>query len=345
MNQNKVIITGGSGLIGSHVAEYFCEKGLNVFCGIRSSSDTSFLKTLPVHLTEFDIHNTESLKAAFQGAECVIHTAGLVNDWSHFDDFYNTNVTGTLNVLKACHHNHIDNVIITGSVASYGEEDSMVVKSEESPYKPNYKYFLGKLVPSRMNHYRVSKSLATQEAIKYAETRGMNLTVLEPVWVYGEREFSSGFYEYMKVVKHGVPCMPGSKKNKFHVIYARDLARAYHLTYLKKPAGVNRIIIGNTNRDLMDNIYKMFCKEMCVKKPANIPRYLIYPFGLLLELMAAVFQSGKPPLLTRARVNMLYDNIEYSTVKARRQLGFANEYSLQEGIRNTVNWYKLNKLI
>ena len=345
MNQNKVIITGGTGFIGSHVAGYFCEEGLNVYCGIRSSGDTSFLKTLPVHLIEFDIHNTESLKAAFQGAECVIHTAGLSNDWSCYDDFYETNVIGTLNVLKACHHNNINDVIITGSVSSYGEENSFVVKNEESPYKPIYKYFLGNVVPSRMNHYRVSKALATQEAIKYAETRGMNLTVLEPVWVYGEREFSSGFYEYMKVVKHGVPCMPGSKKNKFHVIYAKDLARAYHLTYLKKPAGVNRIIIGNTNRDLMDNIYNMFCKEMGVKKPVNIPRYLIYPFGLLLELMAELFQSVKPPLLTRARVNMLYDNIEYSTAKARRQLGFANEYSLEEGIKNTVNWYKLNKLI
>ncbi|MCK5838655.1 MAG: SDR family NAD(P)-dependent oxidoreductase [Bacteroidales bacterium] len=345
MNQNKVIITGGTGFIGSHVAEYFCREGINVFCGIRSSSEPSFLKTLPVHLIEFDIHNTESLKAAFQGAKCVIHAAGLVNDWSSFDDFYKTNVTGTLNVLKACYHNHINDVIITGSISSYGEEDSLVVKSEGSPYKPIYNYFLENVVPSRMNHYRVSKSLATQEAIKFAETRGMNLTILEPVWVYGEREFTSGFYEYMKVVKHGIPCMPGSKKNKFHVIYARDLARAYYLAYLKKPAGVNRIIIGNTNRDLMERIYTLFCNEMSVKKPANIPRYLIYPFALLLELMAALFQSKKPPLLTRARLNMLYDNIEYSTVKASRQLGFENEYSLEEGIKNTVRWYKHNKLI
>ena len=258
-NSHTVFLTGATGFIGSHVAEYFCNRGVDVFCGVRPTSDISFLKTLPVKIGIIDLQDKESLVRGIDKAGFVIHTAGLVNDWSSYQKFYDTNVIGTRNLMNACVSSGKQNLIITGTNASYGEEDSPEFKNEESPDKPHYPYFLEKLMPSRLNHYRVTKHMATIEAVQIAQENHMNLTVLEPVWVYGEREFSSGFYEYMKVVSGKVPFFPGCKTNRFHVIYARDLARAYFLAYEKRPAGVNRIIIGNEHIDLMDRIYSLFC--------------------------------------------------------------------------------------
>lgn len=345
MNADRVFLTGATGFIGSHVAEYFCSKGVEVCCGVRPTSDLSFLKSLPVTFSTMDLLDRESVRRAIDNADFVIHTAGLVNDWSSYSEFYEANVTGTRNLVHACIEAGVRNVIVTGSSASYGEEDSAFVKSEESPENPRYCYFLERTIPNRLNFYRVTKHMASREAETIARENNINLTVLEPVWVYGEREFSSGFYEYMKVADNGIPFLPGSIKNHFHVVYAGELARAYYQTFLKRPVGVDRILIGNIRIDRMNAIYTLFCKEMGVRKPRNMPKSVAYPCGLVLELVAELFKSKNPPLLSRSRVNMMYDNIQYSTLKAEKLIGFRAELPIEKGIARTVQWYRENNLI
>ena len=345
MNRNRVILTGASGFIGSHIAQYFFEKNVEVACLVRKTSSVEFLKKLPVKIVYGNIRDFNSLKNILKDSDCVVHTAAFAKDWGKYEDFYETNVTGTLNVLRACRNNGINNIIITGSISSYGEENSSEIKNEESPDNPQYNYFLEKIFPSCMNFYRVTKSLATKQAINFAKNNNLNLTVIEPVWVYGEREFSTGFYEYMKTVKTGLPFFPGCKKNKFHVVYARDLARAYYLAFRKGLSGVHKIIVGNKESEYMDTIYSTFCKELGIKKPVNIPKSIVYPIGFLMEFFAQLFNLKSPPLLTRSRVNMFYDNIEYSTKKAQGILLFTNKYTLKEGIKRTVKWYRDNNLI
>ena len=342
---NKTLITGAAGFIGSHVTRLFCEKGVNPVCYIKKTSDTKFIRNLPVEILYGDILDLEGLNSAMKNVETVIHIAALSKDWGKYRDFYNINIEGTLNVLRAGVARGVKYFIITGTISSYGEENSSQVKDENFPYNSHYPYFMDKLFPSKMNYYRDTKALSTKQAIDYAQSENLNLTVVEPVWVYGEHEFHTGFYEYMKIAKSGIPFMPGSKKNKFHVIYVRDLAQAYYQAYIKRPAGISRFIIGNRKRIYMDRIYELFCSEMGVRKPGILPKYLVYPFAFVMELLYTVLAIKHPPLLTRGRVNMLYDNIEYSTRKAREELLFVNKYSIEEGIKKTIQWYKQNKLI
>jgi nucleoside-diphosphate-sugar epimerase len=342
----KVIITGAAGFIGSHIAEYFYAKDINVTCYVKKSSSLQNIKNLPVDIIYGDINDLHSLKETFRGADFVIHAAAIVKDWgADYNTFYRINVLGTLNVLKACHENNIKDIIITGSIASYGEESSFVLKNEESSYNSHHKYFLDRIFPCKMNYYSDSKAAATKESVKYAGEKGLNLTIIELSWVYGEREFNTGFYEYMKTVKTKIPLLPGSKKNKFHVIYAGDLARAYYLAFHKRLTGINRIIVGNRESDNMNEMYSIFCKELGIRKPYNLPRMFSYPIGFLLELYYTLFHIKSPPLLTRGRVDMFYNNIEYSTEKARKILSFTNEYTLEEGIKKTVKWYKDNSYL
>lgn len=344
MGNLKVLITGATGFIGSHVAWIFCENGIEPTCLVRKTSDLSNIKELPISLRYGDITNPQSLIEAFRGVDFVIHTAALVSDWGRYDLFNKTNVTGTLNVLQACVANKIKHVIITGSNAVYGEEDSKIVKNEEAPYNSHYPYFADKIFPCKLNYYRDTKAQAKKTAITYAKANNLNLTILEPVWVYGERELNTGFLHYLQAAKN-FPYLPGSNSNKFHVIYARDLARAYLLAFQKRLTGINSIIIGNQEIVLKDEINNLFCQYAGIKKPINAPKSISYPIGFILEAVYAILKIKKPPLLTRGRVNLFYDNIEYSTAKAKELLGFTSEYSLNEGIRKTVQWYKQRKII
>jgi nucleoside-diphosphate-sugar epimerase len=343
--KNKILITGAAGFIGGHVVEYFCKKQENIICLVKKTSDISYIKSLSVNIIYGDILNINSMKKAMDEAKTVIHIAGLAKDWGEYEDFYNINVEGTLNVLKACVISGIKQIIITGSISSYGEEDSSEIKDETYPFDSHYKYFLDRIFPSKMNFYRNTKAICTKKAIEYANSKDINLTIIEPVWVYGEHEFNTGFYDFMKEAKSGIKFMPGSKKNKFHVVYAKDLAKAYYLAYIKGEIGINRYIIGNSQADYMHKLYNQFCKELEVKKPHSINKLFTYPLGFLSELIYTIFSKKSPPVLTRGRVNMFYDNIEYSTKKAKKHLNFVNDYSLEEGVKNTVLWYKNNNLI
>lgn len=324
---SKIVITGGGGFIGSHIVEYF-----------KSMKEDIVLVTRK----EADIRDREALLKAFQGADWVIHNAAMAKDWGHYRDFYENNVEGSLNVLWACKQNSIDKVIMTGSCSVYGEENCVYTKSEEHSKDSHYPYFMDEWFPCAMNHYRDTKRIASDFAISFAESENINLTILDPVWVYGENEFHTGFYEYLKAVKDGMPIMMGSKENKFHVIYAKDLARAYYLAYQRDMKGINRFIIGNEQADYMDDLYRLFCEKAGLKKPMNVSKWMMYPIGFLMEFFHTSFGIQSPPLLTRGRVNMFYDNIQYLTKKANDVLGFQCEYSLERGIENTVAWYKEN---
>lgn len=345
MNKNGVMITGATGFIGSHITREFCENHVRVGCLIRNDSSLSNLEGLSVELKTGDIRNIEELTSAFSGYDWVIHNAAKVADWGDYKEFYQTNVVGTVNVLTACVRAGIKNILITASNSVYGEENCSVAKDEQSPYNSHYPYFGDRLFPCKLNYYRDTKALAKKEALAFGVKHDLNLTILEPVWVYGERELNTGFYEYLKTAKAGIPFVPGTKQNKFHVIYARDLARAYFLAYTKQLTGIHSILVGNERPENMDKIYKLFCTEAGLKKPRNLPKALVYPAAFLMELLFTLFNSPNPPLLTRGRVNMFYDNIEFSVEKARQVLGFKNSFSLEEGVRRTVLWYKQQDLI
>jgi len=343
---NKVIITGAAGLIGSHVAEYFMSKGISPVCVIRKHSNAEFLKSIGVDIMYADITHPDELNSVFaSGADAVIHTAAMVGDWGKFQQFYDVNVSGTMNVLRAAKLNNINNLIITGSVSCFGEVDSAAVISESNPYNSHYNYFLDKIFPSALNYYRDTKAESMLKAKEYAKENNMNLTILHPGWVYGEREFHTGFYDFLKMVKDGMFLLPGSKNNKFHSIYARDLAKIYFLAYRKKLTGVNEFLAVAPAAEYQSKIFNLFFEKAQLKPPHQLPKAVMYPAGFLLELFYTLFKIKQPPPISRGRVNIFYDNIEYSSEKLMRELGFTPDYSLEESIEKTVNWYKQNNYL
>jgi nucleoside-diphosphate-sugar epimerase len=340
----NVLITGATGFVGSGVAEIFCENNYKVGCLARADSNLQNIADLPVEIRYGDITQKETLASALDGYDRVVHIAAYADNWGDYSRFFKVNVDGTLNILRACLEKGITDIIVTSSTAVYGEENSKIVKNEQSPQNSHYCYFADKLMPSKANFYRDTKAISKQKAIEFAEANKINLTVIEPVWVYGERG-GVPFYMYLREVKNGRPFFPGSKRNQFHVVYTRDLARAYLLAFKKRLPGINCFIIGNRQAESMDHAFGLFCREAGFKKPKNIPKFIVYPIAFVSEALFMLFNSKNPPSATRDAINTLYDNNEFSVEKAAKELGFTNEYSLKEGIKRTVEWYKEHNFI
>ena len=137
---DKILLTGATGFIGSHVLEVLMAAGLPVIAFVRPQADLSRVCALKAELRYGDIRDLASICEAVRGCTQVVHTAGVVKDWGAREEFVETNVTGTLNVLEACRHEGISHAIMTGSISSYGEEDSREVKDETSSYRSHYSY-------------------------------------------------------------------------------------------------------------------------------------------------------------------------------------------------------------
>ena len=337
----KIFVTGGTGFIGSHLIRELVKQNYRVKALIRKNSNLQFISGYNIDKVVGDLRNLKIIVNAMQDCDTVIHTAAMARDWGREKDFYDINVKGTKNILKAIKKNNIKALIHLSTNAVLGEEDCMKPKDENAPYNCKYPYFLSNFWESDMNHYRCSKMVAEKETISFCRKNGINLAVLRPVWVYGPREFHSGPYYFCEYILGGIRLLQGKRTNKFHVIYVKDLVRIIKKVFEKQPEGINIYNIGSDYVPTMDEFWRLFCKYLNVKPPIYLPKFLTYSIGLAMEASFKIFRSKESPDLTRARVAMGYDNNIYDVSKIHREFEF-KETPLDKGIKTTVRWWRRN---
>jgi nucleoside-diphosphate-sugar epimerase len=307
---------------------------------VRPSADIRFIRRYPIEIMHGDLAEGSFDPAQMQAFDTIVHAGGKVGDWGDYQDFYRTNVLGSLALFDATRHD--SGFIHISSNAVLGEEDEAQAKAEDAERRPVLEYAGENLLPSAMNHYRLSKAVAEMLLIARAKQAGRRLTVIRPVWVFGPREFNAGPYEYCKTVKSGVPVMPGCDSNRFHTIYAGDLARIVAKVSENIKAGINIYNVGNPQVERMADYWSAFCAAMGVKAPRHIPKWLLYPPAMLMEAVCSLIGTAEPPLFTRARVYMFYASNVYNVSKVLEDYDIDKFTSLEKATRVTVRWWRMN---
>lgn len=174
----NVIITGGAGFIGKHLASYLLEKGFTVtvfdnFSNSKKKSTTSF--DYSVKTIKGDITDIQSITNATKKQDCMIHFTAKISvedSMRNPSETFRINVDGTKNVLEACKKNSVNKLIVTSSAAVYGEGTRGIKLSESSKIKP-------------MSPYGESKAMMEQEIRQFASKYEINYTILRLFNVYG----------------------------------------------------------------------------------------------------------------------------------------------------------------
>ncbi|MBV9454001.1 MAG: NAD-dependent epimerase/dehydratase family protein, partial [Rubrobacter sp.] len=99
-NRERVLITGATGFVGSHLAEAFVDAGYRVRCGARTTSDTRWISGLPVELVPLSLSGSDGLNGALNGADVVIHAAGITRARQE-EDYFLVNAEGTRRLAEA----------------------------------------------------------------------------------------------------------------------------------------------------------------------------------------------------------------------------------------------------
>lgn len=170
----KVLLTGGSGFIGGKLAKKLVNKKYNVRSLVRNSSNVDELKELGVELYYGDLSNIETLRSATKSVEVVYHCAALVSDWGRNEDFYETNVQGTRNLLDTCIQNDVSRFIYLSTTDAVWQYEHHLNIDEDYPYPKKYKH-----------PYCETKAYSERLLLEYINRGDLNGGILRPCWVWG----------------------------------------------------------------------------------------------------------------------------------------------------------------
>lgn len=214
----RAFLTGGSGLLGSHLAAHLREQGHVVVALRRPESDTRFLRDIGCDLVDGDVRAAPAtLAALMDGCTHLVHAAGLVYAGGSWPAIHAVNVEGTRNVLEAAASAGIGHAVHISSVTVYGTVERPV--DETSPIDTD--------IPTS-DLYARSKREGEQVARSVEAQRGLPVTVLRPSAVYGERDRLMAL-RIASMVRWPVAIVLGSGGNTIPTVYAGNVAVAIRL--------------------------------------------------------------------------------------------------------------------
>lgn len=326
----RVFLTGGTGLIGSHVAEQLRRRDDQVIALVRSTSDTAHLERAGCTLLTGDILDPPEVQAErMRGADAVVHCAARVFMGGSRSTFLRENVEGTEHVLGAAAV-AAPRVVHLSSVAVYAGLPMDRALTEERWTEAD---------PDRQNAYAASKHLSERAAWRIHETGAIRLTTLRPSVVYGERDRAATPIMIRYATLPVVPLLAGGRLS-LPLVYAGNVAAGV-LAALDRPASIGRAYNLALDeparaRELVPWIGEALgTRRPRISIPAALPRAL----AAALEALSAVLPLAGRGGLRRAIRSLTTDN-PYDSSRARLELGWTSHVPHREAIRRTLAWWR-----
>jgi nucleoside-diphosphate-sugar epimerase len=320
----KVLVTGATGFIGSHLVEALVQRGAQVRCLVRDKKHLGWVKDFPVEFVVGNCQEKHSLKKAVNDIDQVFHLAGAtiaVKEKTYFE----VNALGTENLVKACIKNnprlnkfiHISSQAAAGPCLSGGKKNETDACIPVSPY---------------------GKSKLMGEQLALSHSRELPLLILRPCAVYGPRD--KGFHTLFKCLSRNInPCLFGIDQH-ISMCHVQDIVRAILLAANTSSENGAIFFISDGQDYRMAEIGDIFTQAMKISAlRLSIPKQILFGMAFLAECFSRV--SGKPSIMNRGKATeMIQQNWVCDIAKARTLLGFDPRISLARGAESTVAWYK-----
>lgn len=331
----KAVITGGTGFIGSRLVERLVEKGYEVRCLVRKSSQVETLKKLGVELCYGDLLDHESLRNLTKGGDLVYHLAAMVTDWGSKRDFYGMNVEATRVLLEASKDSRAKGFIYMSSSTVVWKSDFWEVHDindidEGYPYPEKYN-----------DYYNETKAEAERFVMGFHERTGLETIVLRPsnVWGAGDRVILP---RIALAAKKGILFPMGSGHRWVSPCHVDNLVHALVLSAESNSRGGNIYFINDGVRiEHIEFLSKLLAAVGIQWAPKfTIPYSIAYGVAYAMETIFKLVKSKNPPVLTRFAVAALAGSRSYSIEKAKREIGYKPIVNMDEGLRQLADWIK-----
>lgn len=305
----KYLITGGAGFIGSHLVQTLASQGN--FVRVLDNFDTGSRETLQsldaeFELVEGSVADAACVRRAVQGVDYVLHQAARGSVPRSVEDpmgTHDANITGTLQVLIAARDAGVRRVVCASSSSVYGE-------TLELPKRET-------MTPSPLSPYALSKLALEHYCGVFARVYGLETVALRYFNVYGPRQNPN--LQYAAVIPIFIAQMLRGKRC---VIYG-DGEQTRDFTYVADCVRAN--LLACKAPGASGKVYNIACgRQTSVME--------------LHSRLSSVLRSGLDPLFERARTGDVKHSVADISA-AQRDLGFQPQYSLEQGLQETVTWF------
>ena len=315
----KTLLTGATGLIGSHVARALAARGDELRLTVRASSRMDNLADLDAEVVRADALDRRAVRRALRGVERVFHTVGLTSLRATRQQLDEANLQAARVVLEECLRAEMERVVYTSSVAAIGPAAPGSTADETSPFDSR-----AAAIP-----YVASKREAEFEALRIA-AHGLPVVVVNPAHVLGRGDvYRSSTDVVRRFLRRQIPAYVGGALN---VVSAEDVAAGHLLADERGEVG-ERYILGNRNYTL-DRLFADLGRLSGVEPPA-----LKVPLPAALAFAQANERMPGRPLVTANEVLGASMWWTYRNTKARRELGWRPSPH-EDAIEQTIAWYR-----
>lgn len=311
-----VAILGGSGFIGTRLAELLRDEGLAIRIGDlqQSAAFTEWWKPC-------DVRDADSVGETVREACAIVNLAAEHRDDVHpVSRYYETNVEGARQVCRAARQAGVQRIVFTSSVAVYGFQPEPV--DEGGPFSPFNAY--GK---TKLEAEAIYQSWA-------AEDPSRTLVIVRPTVVFGEGN-RGNVYNLLHQIATGRFLMVGSGKNVKSMAYVGNMA-AFLAYVLKLGPGVHIFnYVDNPDMNTQDLVVHI---RRCLGKNGDVPhvpKFLALAGGCMLDVVARI--SGRTFPISAIRVRKFCESTQFQALRVR-EIGFVPPYTLNEGLARTIRF-------
>jgi nucleoside-diphosphate-sugar epimerase len=325
----RLLVTGGTGFIGSHLAEAGRRRGAEVVAfGLtdrpEEKANAELLAKRGAEIISGSITDAALCRKAMQGVTHVFHLAVAMREGGKSDEFFESiNLDGTRQLLEAASVQRVHRFIYCSTIGIYGHRAPGITR-EDSPLAPGNIYERTKVSAERLVH-------------EFAEKCDVPSVVLRPADVYGPRD--QRLLKMFKGVSRGRFPLFGSGEGRRHMVYVDDVVSAFFKACERDEAlGEGLIIAGPkscTLRELLDEVTRATGSK---RYGFRLPLAPMLAVAAVVEDACAALKVDPP--IYRRRMDFFHSDSEFDTSRARRVLDWEPKVDLREGIQRTLEDYR-----
>lgn len=322
------LVTGAAGYLGVAVCEQLVANGQKVRALVLEGDRCAQYIPKEVEQVTGDVLNVDSLENFFQVEEeeiIVLHIASIITVNPDFSQIvYNVNVKGTANIIELCKKKNVKKMVYCSSTTTIPDGPMGTSQTEVDHYEPS------KVVGC----YAQTKAEASQLVLDACKD-GFPGTIVQPSGIFGPGDYVGGqVFKFIRLVAKGL--LPVAVAGGFNVVDVRDLAAGVISAGDKGRNGESYILANSsiTMYELFNEVAKQAGKpKIRVTLSEKMLHALVKPAAIFFKL------TKQTNLLTEFSIYNLVRNNEYSSYKARTELGFTTR-PVPETIKDTLDWMK-----
>ncbi|MBW3599653.1 MAG: NAD-dependent epimerase/dehydratase family protein [Planctomycetes bacterium] len=326
MPNEKLLVTGATGMVGSFVARRAIDLGYNVRLLVRPNSDRTLLEGVDAEYVEGDLGDYDSLPAALAGVDIVVHSGAHIGDWGPAEKYRAINVVGLEHMLTVVEHEE--------RLKRWIQVSSLGV------YPARHHYGTDETTPpdlTGLDGYTRTKAEAEVLVNQHIGRFSLPAVIVRPGFIYGPGE-RHVIPRLIQKFESGVVKFIGDPKKVLNNTHVSNLVDAIFLAIDSEKALGQTYNIRDERLVTREEYLMTFADYLGKPRPARVPLWLATTAAPVMEGFAKLRGATQPPLLTKAAIKFMALNLDFSIEKAKRELGYQPQVDFQDGMREALDW-------